>query len=280
MTPGAAQCAMGYVLPPLRRHGAPYNEGKRMKNRIWMAAVVAGALGVAACAAMGQAPKATKAPTKAPAPKEAAKSVELKTQMDKVSYGIGYSVARNLKSQKIAVNVEALVRGLRDTLSGAKPLLTSAQIDAVMMAWQSEMQGKQMKEMAAVGAKNKAAGDAYLAKNKTAEGVVTLPSGLQYKILKAGDGKKPLATDTVECNYRGTLIDGTEFDSSYKRGTPASFQVTGVIPGWTEALQLMPVGSKWQLAIPGNLAYGPSGAGRQIGPDTTLIFEVELLAIK
>jgi FKBP-type peptidyl-prolyl cis-trans isomerase FklB len=250
-----------------------------MKNRIWMAAVVAGALGVAACAAMGQAPKATKAP-KAPTPKEAAKSVELKTQMDKVSYGIGYSVARNLKSQKIAVNVEAVVRGLRDTLSGAKPLLTSQQIDAVMMAWQSEMQGKQMKEMAAVGAKNKAAGEAYLAKNKTAEGVVTLPSGLQYKILKAGDGKKPAATDTVECNYRGTLIDGTEFDSSYKRGTPASFQVTGVIPGWTEALQLMPVGSKWQLVIPGNLAYGPSGAGRQIGPDTTLIFEVELLSIK
>jgi FKBP-type peptidyl-prolyl cis-trans isomerase FklB len=127
---------------------------------------------------------------------------------------------------------------------------------------------------------NKAEGEAFLAANKTKDGVVTLPSGLQYKILTAGTGPKPAATDSVVCNYKGTLINGTEFDSSYKGGKPVTFPVSGVIKGWTEALQLMPVGSKWQLWIPSGLAYGPRGAGADIGPDTTLIFEVELLSIQ
>jgi FKBP-type peptidyl-prolyl cis-trans isomerase FklB len=150
-----------------------------------------------------------------------------------------------------------------------------------LMQLQKEMQEKQQAKAAAEGDANKKEGDAFLAANKTKEGVVTLPSGLQYKILKEGNGPKPTASDSVVCNYKGTLINGTEFDSSYKRGEPATFPVTGVIKGWTEALQLMPVGSKWQLFIPPDLAYGPRGTpGGPIGPNATLIFEVELISIK
>jgi FKBP-type peptidyl-prolyl cis-trans isomerase FklB len=145
---------------------------------------------------------------------------------------------------------------------------------------QKEMHDKQQAKMQEEGAANKKEGDAFLAANKSKEGVVTLPSGLQYKILKAGTGPKPTANDTVECNYRGTLINGKEFDSSYKRGQPADFPVGGVIKGWTEALQLMPVGSKWQLFVPADLAYGDRGAGADIGPGETLIFEVELMSIQ
>jgi FKBP-type peptidyl-prolyl cis-trans isomerase FklB len=149
------------------------------------------------------------------------------------------------------------------------------------MQLQKEMQEKQQAKAAAEGDANKKEGDAFLAANKTKEGVVTLPSGLQYKILKEGNGPRPTASDSVVCNYKGTLINGTEFDSSYKRGEPATFPVTGVIKGWTEALQLMPVGSKWQLFIPPDLAYGPRGTpGGPIGPNATLIFEVELISIK
>ena len=156
--------------------------------------------------------------------------------------------------------------------------LMATQVNAAqapLLKTQKETQGTKM-----VSAENKKEGTAFLARNKTKQGVVTLPSGLQYKILKAGNGKKPVGADTVECHYRGTLINGTEFDSSYRRGQAASFPVSGVIPGWTEALKLMPVGSKWQLFIPPQLAYGAQGSGRDIGPDATLIFEVELLAIK
>jgi FKBP-type peptidyl-prolyl cis-trans isomerase FklB len=149
-----------------------------------------------------------------------------------------------------------------------------------MMAVQAEYRQQQQERMQQLGAANKTEGETFLAANKAKDGVVTLPSGLQYKILKAGAGPKPAATDTVTVNYRGTLINGTEFDSSYKRGQPATFGVTGVIKGWTEALQLMPVGSKWQLFIPADLAYGERGAGADIAPNATLIFEVELLSIK
>jgi FKBP-type peptidyl-prolyl cis-trans isomerase FklB len=159
-------------------------------------------------------------------------------------------------------------------------LLTEEEARAAIMHLQAQLRQKQIEAMKLAGEKNQKAGEAFLAENKKKEGVVTLPSGLQYKILKAGEGKKPTAEDTVVCNYRGTLIDGTEFDSSYKRGEPATFPVRGVIKGWTEALQLMPVGSKWQLFIPPTLAYGERGAGAQIGPDATLIFEVELISIK
>ena len=148
------------------------------------------------------------------------------------------------------------------------------------MEVQNEMRKKQQAEMQAAGEANKKEGDAFLAANKAKDGVVTLPSGLQYKILTQGTGPKPTATDSVVCNYRGTLINGTEFDSSYKRGEPATFPVSGVIKGWTEALQLMPVGSKWQLFVPSDLAYGERSPGPEIGPDSTLIFEVELLSIQ
>jgi FKBP-type peptidyl-prolyl cis-trans isomerase len=160
-------------------------------------------------------------------------------------------------------------------------LLTEDEARAALMQLQKEMQEKQQAKAAAEGDANKKEGEAFLAANKGKEGVVTLPSGLQYKILTPGTGPKPTATDSVVCNYKGTLINGTEFDSSYKRGEPATFPVTGVIKGWTEALQLMPVGSKWQLFIPSDLAYGARGTpGGPIGPNATLIFEVELMSIK
>lgn len=202
----------------------------------------------------------------------------LKTQKDKVSYGIGVDVARNFTRLGIEIDQDALIKGLKDGLSGEKLLMTESDLRATMNAYQVELRGRMMQAMQAAAVENKKKGDAFLSENKTKEGVVTLPSGLQYKILKAGNGNKPSEADTVECNYRGTLIDGTEFDSSYWTGKPATFKVTGVIPGWTEALKLMPVGSKWQVFIPSQLAYGERGAGRDIGPNATLIFELELLA--
>jgi FKBP-type peptidyl-prolyl cis-trans isomerase FklB len=204
----------------------------------------------------------------------------LKNQKDKVSYSIGLNIGRNLandlKKQSIDIDPNILAKGIQDALAGAKPLLTDQEIQETMVAFQKEMMAK-LEEMAK---KNKADGEAFLAENKKKEGVRTLPSGLQYKVIKAGTGKKAKADDTVTANYRGTLIDGTEFDSSYKRGQPATFSVSGVIPGWTEALQLMEEGAKWQLFIPSNLAYGERGTGSIIGPNATLIFEVELVSIK
>jgi FKBP-type peptidyl-prolyl cis-trans isomerase FklB len=158
--------------------------------------------------------------------------------------------------------------------------MTDDEAKAVLTGLQGELQKKQEAMMSAMGSANKKEGDAFLAANKSKDGVVALPSGLQYKILTKGSGPKPSAGDTVVCNYRGTLINGKEFDSSYKRGQPASFPVAGVIKGWTEALQLMPVGSKWELFVPSDLAYGDRGAGPDIGPGSTLIFEVELISIQ
>lgn len=210
----------------------------------------------------------------------AAQAPLLKTKKEKISYGIGVSVAKSFKPQGIEVDVEALVKGMRDVLSGGKLLMTENELQTTMSAFQAELKQKQTQGAKMAATENKKEGADFLAGNKTKPGVVTLPSGLQYKIIKAGNGKKPVGSDTVECHYRGTLINGTEFDSSYRRGQTASFPVSGVIPGWTEALKLMPVGSKWQLFVPSQLAYGAQGAGRDIGPDATLIFEVELLAIK
>jgi len=208
----------------------------------------------------------------------------LKTPKDKASYAIGMNigkgVAAKLKQQPMDVDQAILLRGMKDALAGGKMLLTEEEERTVLMQLSVEARKKQEEQMKLAAGPNKKIGEEFLAANKTKDGVVTLPSGLQYKILTAGTGPKPTAADTVNCNYRGTLIDGTEFDSSYKRGQPASFALNQVIKGWTEALQLMPVGSKWQLFIPSDLAYGDPGRGPQIGPGATLIFEIELLSIQ
>ena len=192
---------------------------------------------------------------------------ELKTQKDKLGYAIGLDLGKSLKKNSIDVDLPVVMQGVKDGLTG-KELLTEDQIKETYAAYQQERAEKTKKE-----------GESFLAANKKKDGVITLASGLQYKIIKTGSGKTPKAIDSVTVNYRGTLIDGTEFDSSIKRGQPATFQVNGVIPGWTEALQLMREGSKWQLFIPSNLAYGERGAGGTIGPNAVLIFEVELVSI-
>jgi FKBP-type peptidyl-prolyl cis-trans isomerase FklB len=204
----------------------------------------------------------------------------LKTQKDKISYALGMNFGTNLGRQFVDVDPTILLQGLKDGLAGSKSLLTEQEARALLTQLQEDLRKQQAEKAQHIGGTNKAEGEAFLAANKTKEGVVTLPSGLQYKILKQGAGPKPSASDSVVCNYRGTLIDGKEFDSSYKRGQPATFPVGGVIKGWTEALQLMPVGSKWQLFLPSDLAYGERGAGADIGPNATLIFEVELLSIQ
>jgi len=203
-----------------------------------------------------------------------------KTKKDKISYSIGVNIGKDFKMRGMDINPDMLARGMKDGMSGGTTALSDTVMEAVMMAYQKEMMQKMDAQRKVVGDKNKKEGEAFLAANKMKAGVVTLPDGLQYKILTAGTGPKPTADQTVTCHYRGTLLDGTEFDSSYKRGQPAEFPLKGVIKGWTEALQLMPAGSKWQLFIPSELAYGENGAGQSIGPNSTLIFEVELISIK
>jgi len=203
---------------------------------------------------------------------------ELPTQKERFSYALGMNIGSNLRRQSVPVDPDILLRGLKDTLAGSQTLLTEEEERTVIMEVQADIRKQMQEKLKAEGETNKKDGEAFLAANKAKEGVVTLPSGLQYKILQAGTGPKPTATDSVTVNYRGTLINGTEFDSSYKRGQPATFPVNGVIKGWTEALQLMPVGSKWQLFIPSDLAYGERGPA-EIGPNSTLTFEVELLKI-
>jgi FKBP-type peptidyl-prolyl cis-trans isomerase len=204
----------------------------------------------------------------------------LKTQKDKFSYALGMNLGANLHKQSVPVDPNIMARGLKDALAGGKTLLTEEEARAAITTVQNDMREKQQAKMQAAGGANKKEGEAFLADNKSKEGVIALPSGLQYKVLKEGNGPKPTATDSVVCNYRGTLINGTEFDSSTKHGGPATFPVNGVIKGWTEALQLMPVGSKWQLFVPSDLAYAERGAGGDIGPNATLIFEVELVSIQ
>jgi FKBP-type peptidyl-prolyl cis-trans isomerase len=205
---------------------------------------------------------------------------ELKTDKDKASYAIGMNIGQNLRKQSEVIDATVVQRGMKDALAGDKTLMTEEEAKAALMTLQVSMRKKQEEQVQQMAETNKKDGDAFLAENKTKAGVVTLPSGLQYKILSEGTGPKPTAADSVVCNYKGTLLDGTEFDSSAKHGGPATFPVTGVIKGWTEALQLMPVGSKWQLFVPSDLAYGQRGAGGGIAPNSTLIFEVELVSIK
>jgi FKBP-type peptidyl-prolyl cis-trans isomerase len=271
------------------------------KRAIALGCILGLAMALAAGPATAQTGTTTKAPAgqtkKAPAAKKsqttpatkkpaAPPALTLKDQKDKVSYALGMSLGTNLRMQGIEVDPSIVSQALKDALAGTKPLLTEDEMRAALQQLQSELRAKQeikRKEMEEArkkaGETNKTEGAAFLAANKSKEGVVTLPSGLQYKIITPGTGPKPTAADRVVCNYRGTLINGTEFDSSYKRGEPATFPVSGVIKAWTEALQLMPVGSKWQLFIPSELAYGERGAGADIGPNAVLIFEVELLSI-
>ncbi len=204
----------------------------------------------------------------------------LKTDREKAAYAIGANIGRSMKKEGVDLDPALIARGIKDGLSSGKLLLTDEQAQAALVAFSGEMKKKQAMEMEALGAVNQKQGDAFLAANKTKPGVVTLPSGLQYKVITAGSGPKPSAEDTIKCNYRGTLINGTEFDSSAKHGGPADIPVGRVIKGWTEALQLMPVGSKWELYVPASLAYGNQAAGPDIGPNSTLVFEVELLSIE
>lgn len=205
---------------------------------------------------------------------------------EKISYCIGIDIGSNLKRSGVDVEPAMLAKGLADAVSGSKPALTEEDMRKTMQDFETEMRAKMMEkqkammeEQKALGAKNKPAGEAFLAANKSKEGVKTTKSGLQYKVISEGKGDKPKATDIVKVNYRGTLIDGTEFDSSYKHGKPVTFQVDRMIPGWIEALQLMPVGSKWQLFIPSSLAYGEQ-APPEIGPNAVLIFDIELIGIE
>jgi FKBP-type peptidyl-prolyl cis-trans isomerase len=209
----------------------------------------------------------------------ASAAAPLQTAKQKASYAIGQNIGNGLKKDEVDVDGAALARGIRDAIAGNKSLLTDEESKAALTALATEVRAKQQAKLQQLSAANKEAGDAFLASNKTKEGVVALPSGLQYQVEKAGTGPKPVVGDEVVCNYSGTLLEGKEFDSSYKRGQPVTLQVGKVIKGWNEALQLMPVGSKWKLFIPADLAYGDRGTGQEIGPNSTLIFEVELLSI-
>jgi FKBP-type peptidyl-prolyl cis-trans isomerase len=215
-------------------------------------------------------------------------AAELRNDRDKLSYAIGASLGARLRKESVDVDGALISRGIRDGLSGSGMLVSEHEITVVVNALENELQKKRMTAEAerivaanALAEKNKKAGEAFLAENRKKEGVVALDSGLQYKILKAGEGKKPSVEDTVVCHYRATFLDGTELDSSYKKNKPLDIPLKGAIRGWSEALQLMPVGSKWQLFIPASLAYGEQGAPRtRIGPNSTLIFEVELVSIR
>lgn len=203
----------------------------------------------------------------------------LKDTKDKVSYSIGLEIGGTFKQQKMELNTDALAAGVKDALTGAKPQLSTDEIQQVRTAWQKEMTEKMQVADKTAADKNKAEGEKFLADNKNKPGVKTTADGLQYKVLKEGSGASPKETDTVSVNYRGTLIDGTEFDSSFKRGEPATFPLNKVIKGWTEGVQLMKPGAKYQFFIPAALAYGERRVSADLGPNSTLIFEVELLNV-
>lgn len=208
-----------------------------------------------------------------------AQDSQLKTEKDKVSYMVGMQVGSSLSQIKEEIDLAVVMKAIESTLKGEAPLLTQEQAMAIQKTFAERLQGKRAAEMQVVASKNKTEGEAFLGKNKTAAGVKTTASGLQYLIVKPGTGPKPAATDTVKVHYTGTTLDGTKFDSSVDRGEPAQFALNAVIPGWTEALALMPVGSKWTLWIPSNLAYGDRGTPGPIGPNATLKFDVELIEI-
>ncbi len=203
----------------------------------------------------------------------------LKTEKDRISYSIGMDIGNNFKKQALDINPDILSRGIKDAISGNKLLMTEQESLKTLADLKNKMKAQMAEQMKKSGGQNIIKGKQYLSENKKKDGVISLPSGLQYKVINKGSGSSPALTDKVTVNYRGTLIDGTEFDSSYRRGQPATFKVNAVIRGWTEALQLMKPGAKWQLYIPSALAYGERGAGRDIGPNATLIFDVELISV-
>lgn len=209
-----------------------------------------------------------------------AQKAVLKSQKEKVSYIIGIGIGKNFKQQGTEIDPDALAKGVRDALAGAKPILTEEEINETMATYKKEMAAKQKELFDRVGEKNKKEGEAFLAENKKKPGVKTLPSGLQYRIIQSGKGKKPTLNDTVTVHYKGTLINGKEFDNSHSRGQPASFPLSSAISGWKEALQMMEVGSKWEVFVPSQFAYGERGGGSTIEPNSTLVFEIELLAIQ
>lgn len=211
----------------------------------------------------------------------ASEVLELKTSKEKVSYAIGMDMGNSLKKNGVDINPDVLAKAIKDVLTDQKTQITNQEAVTILTGLQEEMQGKRQEAMKVLGEKNKNEGTAFLVENMKKEGVKTLPSGLQYKVITECKGKSPSATDTVTVQYTGRLVDGTEFDSSYERGQAATFAVNGVVKGWTEALQLMKEGSKWQLYLPPNLAYGETGTvGGPIGPNATLIFDVELVSIQ
>ena len=210
----------------------------------------------------------------------AGKQPALRDQNDKLSYGIGVQMARTFEGQGVQANKELIVRGLADALSGKPLLISEADVRASMQWLQADIRRHQAVNAVAGSQERRSAGATFLEENAKKEGVVTRPSGLQYKVLRSGDGRKPTDADVVVCHYRGSTIDGAELDNTYSTGQPATLPVKGLLPGWREAIQLMPVGSKWQLFLPPQLAYGSRGSGRKIPPNTTLVIELELLSIK
>jgi FKBP-type peptidyl-prolyl cis-trans isomerase FklB len=209
----------------------------------------------------------------------AAEPVQLKDENDRINYSLGYQIGGDLKRQQVEVNGEVLLHGIDDAMTGAAPVLSEDEMRNTLIELKRKVIALQAQERAAALQKNLQAGEEFLAANAKRDGVVSLPSGLQYRVLEPGSGKQPAATDTVTVHYRGTLIDGTEFDSSYSRNKPATFRADRVIEGWREALQLMQEGAKWELFIPAKLAYGDKGAGK-IQPNSTLIFEVQLIKVE
>jgi FKBP-type peptidyl-prolyl cis-trans isomerase FklB len=209
----------------------------------------------------------------------AAEKMKLTSDKEKLGYSIGYVSGMNLKQDGVDVSADQLARGVRDGYSGKKGIMSDDEIKAVLTAYEEKLRAKQAEQLKKAGEANKKAGDAFLAENKKKPGVVTLPSGVQYKEIKAGTGKQPKASDSVKVHYTGTLIDGSEFDSSRNQQQPATFKVDGVIKGFSEALQMMKEGARWQVVIPAELAYGERGVGDMIGPNQTLIFDIELLEV-
>jgi len=237
-------------------------------NKLTLPLVLISLIGLQACNQQAQ-----------EAPTAAAQEVALETSEQRLSYGIALGLGQRMVADGMQMDVDAFAAGLRDAVEGAQPRLTQEQITAEMLAFQEKAEAEQAANQAALAEANVAAAEVFLAENAAREGVTVTESGLQYEILEAAEGPIPSAEDTVEVHYRGTLVDGTEFDSSYGRGQTVEFGVGQVIAGWTEALQLMPMGSKWKLVIPPELAYGSAGAGQMIGPNAALIFEVELVSI-
>ncbi len=219
------------------------------------------------------------APSATPPAKEAAQSNELTTLTDKVSYLVGQDVGNSLRNRDTGLELELVIEGIRDSFHAKAPRIPQEEAAEIKREYTQKIRDERAAEAASLGEKNRSAGEAFLVENGKKEGVVTTASGLQYQVVSEGTGPKPAASDQVRVHYTGTLLDGTEFDSSHTRGQPATFYLNRVVRGWTEGLQLMPVGSKYRLFIPSDLAYGPRGAGQKIGPHATLIFDVELLEI-